>query len=135
VSAARKRAAPTAHQSVQRWYEKALRTAVEDLRPRFESGELRGWLTGDGEHGTPPPPFFVLEEEVEARICPDFTRKALVLAVSPSVMDVDAQVQAWGVDGGWAQAVAAGDALKLARRLGYAKRRRGETFPYRPERS
>jgi hypothetical protein len=130
-----KREAHATRDTVRRWYEKAIREAVEGLRPRFESGELRGWIVGDGEDGTPRPPFSVLEDEVEAHVCPDFATKALVLAASPFAMDVDAQVQAWGVDEGWAQAVAAGDALRLARRLGYAKRRRGETFPYKAERS
>jgi hypothetical protein len=122
--------------AARRWYDRELRALVRSLRASFESGELRGWISGDGDQVWGPrsdPPFFKLEDITERRICRTMAQACLVLAVSPSA--------AWSE---WAPAenvrqqassAAARDVLLLARRLGWSRRLRGEGMPYGPVRN
>lgn len=71
------------------WYGTAVARMAAELRPRFESGELREWREGDHEayynKGRGEPPFIRIENECRRRFVGELGQLAhLVLAVSPS---------------------------------------------------
>lgn len=111
-------------------YQAELERLALKLRPRFESGELRGYIDEDFE------PFRRIENacaahfglkvtETKTGYDGDTTTAALVLAASPLLAD-----HLWG-DGCWhianlAESVAAWDLLFLARARGWSKPMKGE---------
>jgi hypothetical protein len=89
---------------------------AEELRPRFESGELRGWRDGDDGDG----PTYVLEAlgaarfglDVDEDLRGDDEAAYLVLACSPTA---DASADEWSAVQFHAQAAVARDVVLLAR--------------------
>jgi hypothetical protein len=120
-------------------YPAAVRAVATALRPRFESGELRGWVSGDGDlPKRQRPPFWKLESECVRRFITSPVRALGVLACSPSVRTADADgfalVEPWHWDAagsgtcllGAAEAAMAYDVLRFARECGWSRPRRGE---------
>lgn len=110
----------SAQQSLKNLYRLRVETLAEKLRPRFESGELRGWLESDNTA-----PWESVEQQfLEAEI-PDIASAYLVLACSPS--------EAEDIDDGllsdarsFAAECLATDVFREARRRGWWKPAPGE---------
>lgn len=103
---------------------------AEELRPRFESGELRGLRDSDpdsGERG----PFYQVEKLCLARFAPEgmaWEQIHLALAASPSAEEAD---DTWVDRRGHVAAAACLDVLRLASARGYYKPAPDELMPSR----
>ena len=117
-------------------YAEDVETLAEELRPRFLSGEFRGWHDLDGDRLSIEqangkkwrPPLWRLEEVARARIATSQAAAFLALsfsrharwdtgALSPRLLAGDAVAQ---------------DLLSVARREGWLRRGPGYTLPKRP---
>jgi hypothetical protein len=114
-------------------YPRAVERIAVALRPRFESGELRGWRDGDGElgiHVPGEPPSFKIEDECARRWVTTPVRAIAVLSISPNAETVTT----WEFKGsgggqplrGAAVETMALDVIAFARAQGWTKRQRGE---------
>jgi hypothetical protein len=105
----------------------ALRTAyaaeveqlAEDLRPRFEAGELRGFATPDGD-GDAPSPFF----ELERICCAHFRLTELETAALALLTELTPRAEATASAGdleyvSWLQCALAWDVIAVARARGW----------------
>lgn len=113
------------------FYRRAVKTVAEDLRPRFESGELRGWKTGDNAHWPGPfvadnwsdmPPMLRLENEIAFRFTNNSRHTFLVLMCSPFSSYTSLKS---GCPNLAAEEYMAMDVVEYARRQGWLRRASG----------
>ncbi len=111
-------------------YPAAVERVAIALRPRFESGELRGW-TGEDFEGKPRAldPLSRIENECRRRYIKNPLRALAIILHSPSTEAGDWRWER--VDAGVsllaaAESAMAKDVLQLARERGWTKPRRGE---------
>lgn len=105
-------------------YRRRVEDLAEQLRPRFESGELHG-RKGDGDHDCATEPVCRLEKQLADEI-PDFRTAYLILACSPAEsQDLDGGITLEHVNAAAAECMVI-DAFRLARERGWWRPRRGE---------
>jgi hypothetical protein len=114
-------AAAKATPAIRKAYRTEIARLATELRPRFESGELRGFVDENDFDGWKP----------LLNLCWSHFRTTAEIALVGSVTWWWSSA-VWG--GGvidWAAYAAAADVLNYARRKGWSKRRRGESPPSR----
>lgn len=109
-------------------YQRQIEVLALELRPKFESGELRGYVdedSEDGRHGASSPRF-KLERMALRRLVKTDASAYAILAVSPSEPMVDGGTTLADIRGAAGEAAAL-DLLRLARSRGWSKPANGET--------
>ncbi len=78
-------------------YQRRVEQLAEELRSRFESGELRGWRSGDGERGRPDPRR-ELEDVAERHFARGAEQVRATIFLSPSAPKVQAATDGDGLE-------------------------------------
>ncbi len=127
---------------IQTIYREAVEGIATVLRPRFESGELRGWLDEDtGGRKKDNPPIWRVESACERYFIRSAEAAVMVVRAASRVARANAVPWKWNDDGGGfglrtgASSLMAIDVLLEARRQGWSKPRPGETPVQKARRS
>jgi hypothetical protein len=124
------------------FYPAAVEKVATALRPRFESGELRGWISGDADRysGRRLDPLTKIEFECERRWVTTPVRALGALAMSPNKTGTSADEWVWNATDlsctlrGAASIAMARDVLAFARERGWSKPQKGEEPAFKAQR-